>query len=90
MPPKEQIKIPRAVAYTVKYNAGQMSIAELVWIDRPNFLGWGCSQCEWIFHPTDPPTGETLDAMAHNFVTLRDKEFATHVCAKYPQIKRHA
>jgi rubredoxin len=57
---------------------------ELVWIDQPRFRGWGCSQCEWIFNPMDPPIGKTLDAMMRNFESRRDKEFASHVCARRP------
>jgi hypothetical protein len=61
---------------------------ELVWIDQPRKRGWGCSQCAWIFNPTDPPIGETFDVMMRNFETSRDKEFASHVCDKHPQTSR--
>ena len=58
---------------------------ELVWIDQPRKRGWGCSQCAWIFNPTDPPIGETFDAMMRNFESQRDKEFASHVCSNHPR-----
>jgi len=60
---------------------------DLVWIDLPCFRGWGCSQCAWVFNATDPPIGETFDAMTRNFESQRDKEFATHVCAKHARKK---
>ena len=56
----------------------------LVWIDEQRFLGWGCSQCEWVFNPSGPPTGKSLDEMKRNYEHQRDKEFAVHVCAKHP------
>jgi len=58
---------------------------ELVWKDQLRFRGWGCSQCVWVFNPSEPPTGEGIDGMARNFVSQRDKEFASHVCAKHPR-----
>jgi hypothetical protein len=57
---------------------------ELVWMAQPRFLGWGCSQCAWVFNPTGPPTGETFDAMMQNYERRRDEEFASHVCVQHP------
>jgi len=62
---------------------------ELVWIDQPRKRGWGCSQCEWIFSPTDPPIGESIDAMMRNFESQREKEFASHVCSNHPRRPKH-
>jgi hypothetical protein len=56
---------------------------ELVWMDQPRFRGWGCSQCAWVFNPPGPPIGETFDAMMRNYEAERDKEFASHLCARY-------
>ena len=63
---------------------------EMVWIDQPQLRGWGCSQCAWVFNPRDMPSGETFEAMMRNFESRRDKEFAAHVCDKYPPIKNGA
>jgi hypothetical protein len=60
-------------------------LRELVWIDQPRFRGWGCSQCAWVFKPTAPPIGESLDAMMRNFESQRDQEFASHICVKHPR-----
>jgi hypothetical protein len=56
----------------------------LVWIDEQRFQGWGCSECEWVFNPSGPPTGKSLDEMKQNYEHQRDKEFADHVCDKHP------
>jgi hypothetical protein len=28
---------------------------KLVRIEGQNFRGWGCSECAWVFHPSDSP-----------------------------------
>lgn len=48
---------------------------------------WACSECAWAFHPSGPPLGKSLDEMMQNFERQRDKEFASHVCAKHPRTK---
>lgn len=58
---------------------------ELVWMTQPRFLGWGCSQCAWVFNPSGPPTGETFDAMVQNYERRRDDEFASHICTQHPR-----
>jgi rubredoxin len=65
------------------YNAAMPR--ELVWVDQPRFRGWGCSECAWVFNPSDPPTGEDFNAMVRNFESQRDKEFASHLCSKHPR-----
>ena len=47
--------------------------------------GWGCSDCAWVFIPSGPPLGNTMDEMMLNFRAQRDKEFESHVCTKYPR-----
>jgi hypothetical protein len=56
---------------------------KLVWVERPNFLGWACSECPWVFNPIGPPIGESLAEMQRHFEQKRDKEFASHVCAEH-------
>lgn len=60
---------------------------ELVWIDKPRFEGWGCSACAWLFHPSGPPTGESLEDMKEEFERHRDTAFASHMCAEHPRTK---
>ena len=61
---------------------------KLMRIQEPHFLGWGCSACAWVFKPSGPPTGNSLDEMMEIFKRGRDKEFAIHVCAEQPRAKR--
>jgi hypothetical protein len=55
---------------------------KLVWIEKQNFQGFGCSECNWVFTPSGAPRHESLDAMKQNYEAQRDKEFAAHVCVK--------
>jgi hypothetical protein len=57
----------------------------LVWIDEPRFRGEGCSECAWVFNPSGPPTGNSIDEMKENYARQRDKDFAVHVCAEHPK-----
>jgi hypothetical protein len=56
---------------------------KLVWVERQNLQGWACSECAWVFHPSGPPVGESIDEMKMHYERRRDKEFASHVCAKH-------
>jgi hypothetical protein len=60
---------------------------ELVWIKQQRFMGWGCSECEWLFNPSGTPTGKSLDEMKQNYEERRDRDFAAHVCAEHPRAK---
>jgi len=73
------------VPATAQHDSQLPAEREMVWIDQPRLRGWGCSRCAWVFNPTDPPIGETFDAMTRNFESRRDEEFASHDCAKYPR-----
>jgi hypothetical protein len=71
---------------------GQGSLRELIWIEQPSAVGWGCSECTWMFIPSGPPIGKSLDEMKKNFEQQRSKEFAGHDCARQPSVretKRH-
>jgi hypothetical protein len=54
---------------------------KLEWVERPNFQGWACSQCAWVFNPSWPLAGKSIDDMKTEFEQHRGKEFASHVCA---------
>src|SRR4029077_7153792 len=54
---------------------------KLVWIERPLFRGFGCSECRWRFKPADALTDISFNDMMRNFELQRDKEFTSHVCA---------
>ena len=60
---------------------------ELVWIERSDFWGWGCSLCAWVFKMAGSPIGDSIDKMRSQYEKQRDKEFASHACAEHPRIK---
>jgi hypothetical protein len=60
---------------------------KLVWIEKKNFQGYGCSECAWVFNPSGFPTGESLNEMKQNYEQQRDKVFLDHVCAEHPRAK---
>jgi rubredoxin len=47
----------------------------------------GCSECGWVFKPSGPPVGKTLEEMKRNFLQQLDKEFESHNCNVYPRRK---
>jgi hypothetical protein len=61
---------------------------ELVWIEETHFLGWGCSDCAWLFNPSGSPVGDSIREMKENYLRLRDEECAAHVCAEHPRAKK--
>ena len=63
-------------------------LRKLIWIGKPRFQGLGCSECAWVFNPSGPPVGNSLDEMVETYKRLRDKEFAIHVCAEHPRPKK--
>jgi hypothetical protein len=58
---------------------------KMVWVENQNFQGWTCTECAWMFNPSWPPVGNSIDEMKTNFGQQRDKEFASHVCAEHPR-----
>jgi hypothetical protein len=57
----------------------------LRWIESQSFMGWGCSECGWLFKPSGGPTGTSMDEMTQAFVLRRDKDFAAHFCLEHPK-----
>jgi hypothetical protein len=55
---------------------------KLQWIESENFLGFGCSECDWKFSPANQLTGNSLDEMKRKYEAEREKEFAAHTCIK--------
>jgi hypothetical protein len=56
---------------------------QMIWIKTEGMEAWGCSRCAWIFNPSDPPRGSSLDEMKQNYERQREKEYASHVCGKH-------
>jgi rubredoxin len=63
------------------------SSRKLVWVEGPSVAAWGCSECAWVFTPSDPPIGKSLDEMKRNFQAHLSEEFASHACAKHRRVK---
>jgi hypothetical protein len=61
---------------------------KLVRVEGRSFEGWGCSECAWLFNPSGPPVGKSLDEMKQNFQMQLSEEFASHDCANFRQVKR--
>jgi ribosomal protein L37AE/L43A len=62
---------------------------KLVWVERPNFQGWACTQCAWTFNPSGPLVGESIDDMKTNYEEQRNTEFASHICAEHGRAKKN-
>ena len=60
---------------------------KLIWIKSERIESWACSDCSWLFRPSGPPLGKSLEEMKENFERQRDTEFAAHACAKHPRTK---
>jgi len=56
---------------------------KLEWVERPNFAGWACTECAWVFIPKGPFYGESIDQLRLQFEQQRDQEFRSHVCAQH-------
>jgi rubredoxin len=66
------------------------AMRKMIWVESARSKGWACSECAWVFNPSDPPRGTSLDEMKQNFERQRDKEFASHVCAQHTGIYKRA
>jgi hypothetical protein len=54
----------------------------LIFVKKPNFEGFGCSECNWVYKPDEEIAGLSLEDMMKKFEAHRDKEFAAHGCHK--------
>jgi hypothetical protein len=53
----------------------------VIWIEKQNFQGFGCSGCDWRFEASGMPEGNSLEEMERKFKEQRDKEFRKHICS---------
>lgn len=61
---------------------------KLVWVERQDFYGWGCTECAWVFNTAGPPVGESIEEMKSHYEQRRDREFTSHVCVEHPKAKK--
>jgi hypothetical protein len=81
--------MPETINYSLLARRRMMvPLRELIWIQERHFQGWGCSECAWVFRPSGPPAGNSLQEMKENYVRLRDEESAAHVCTEHPSAKK--
>ena len=72
----------------MRHKGQESASRKLVWVEGQNFEGWGCSECAWVFNPSNPPIGKSLDEMTRHFQAQLFEEFASHACAKqHPRVK---
>lgn len=57
-------------------------VRNLIYVKKPNFEGFGCSECGWVFKPDKEISGLSLEEVLKKFEVQRDKEFAGHGCDK--------
>ena len=69
------------------HKGSERSSRKLVWVEGQSVEGWGCSECAWVFNPSGPAVGKSLDEMKRNFQMQLSEEFASHACAKRPLVK---
>jgi rubredoxin len=66
----------------------ESSSRKLVWVEGQSFEGWGCSECAWVFNPSGPPTGKSLDEMKLNFQAQLSEEFMSPLLRPSPSGQR--
>jgi hypothetical protein len=81
--------MPETTTYSLPARRRMIApLRQLIWIQKSHFLGWGCSECAWVFRPSGPPMGNSLQEMKEHYLRLRDEESAAHVCAEHPRAKK--
>jgi hypothetical protein len=69
------------------HKGSESSSGRLVWVEGQSVDGRGCSECAWVFNPSGPAIGKSLDEMKRNFQMQFSEEFAPTLCAKHPLVK---
>jgi hypothetical protein len=81
--------MPGTATYSQLARRPQMdALRMLVWVEEPRFQGFGCSECAWVFNPSGPPAGNSLQEMKEYYERGRDKEFAMHICREHPKLRK--
>jgi hypothetical protein len=81
--------MPQTTTYSHLARGAQIdALRRLRWIEEPRFQGFGCSECAWVFNPSGPPDGNSLQEMKEYFERRRDQEFAIHLCTEHPRVRK--
>jgi hypothetical protein len=70
------------------HKSQESSSRKLVWVEGQGVVGWGCSECAWVFNPSVPPTAKTLDELVRKLHGQLSEEFASHVCTSHARVKK--
>jgi len=54
VPPPESELFPPHLGPGIIWAYNATMPRSLVWIERPGFAGFGCSECQWVFHFAGP------------------------------------
>jgi hypothetical protein len=49
------------------HKGSESSSRKLVRVEGQSVEGWGCSECVWVFNPSGPAVGKSIDEMKRNF-----------------------
>ncbi len=60
---------------------------EMIWVQSATHGRWTCSGCAWVFNPSGPPVGNSIEEMKENYERQGREEFVSHVCAQHPRTK---
>jgi hypothetical protein len=69
-----------ATVHLLGYTA--LIVPRLVGVQKQDFHGFGCSDCNWRFEASGAFAGKSIDEMKSEYAPQRDKESALHVCSK--------
>jgi rubredoxin len=83
----ESTLLASACEGSMLHNGQENPSRQLITINRRSFEGWSCSNCEWIFRPSGPPVGKSLDEMKQNYQRQLSQEFAAHACSNHKRAK---
>ncbi|MEO5935662.1 MAG: hypothetical protein ABIP81_00455 [Terriglobales bacterium] len=56
-------------------------------VERPDFVGWGCSNCAWAFRIPATLKSESLDDLIRETEAIRDNAFEAHACSSHQDHK---
>jgi hypothetical protein len=69
----------------MEYGAKESSSRKLLWIEGQKVAGWGCSNCAWVFHLSDLPSGKSIDELTAHAQRQLEEDFDFHNCAAHPR-----
>ena len=56
-------------------------------VERPDFVGWGCSHCAWVFRIPAKLKSDSLDDLIRQTEANRDTAFEAHACSSHQERK---